>query len=328
MVSRLSELVTLNDVYKARRIVSKYLPRTPLVKSPILSKRLGFEAYVKCENLQPIGAFKVRGGVNLISKLSEEEKRRGVITASTGNHGQSIAYAASLFGVKAIVAVPETSNPNKVEAIKNFGAHVEFRGSDFDEARLWVEEEAKRKGYRYIHSANEPLLVAGVGTLYLEIMEDLPEVEAIITPIGGGSGAAAACVVAKSINPKVKIIGVQAEKAPAVYLSWKNKKFTETKSAETFADGLATRVPFKLTLDIINKHIDNILLVSEDEMKKAVLILLETIHQLAEGAGAASTAAAFKLRKKLQGKKVALVLTGGNLTLRNLQSVFKDSSVA
>ncbi len=324
----MSELVTLNDVYKARRIVAKYLHRTPLVKSPILSKLLGFEAYVKCENLQPIGAFKVRGGVNLVSRLSEEEKRRGVITASTGNHGQSIAYAASLFGVKAIVAVPENSNPNKVQVIKNFGAHVEFRGSDFDEARLWVEKEARRRGYRYIHSANEPLLIAGVGTLYLEIMEDLPDVEAILTPIGGGSGAAAACIVAKSINPEVKIIGVQAEKAPAVYLSWKNKKFTETKSAETFADGLATRVPFKLTLNIINKHIDDITIVSEEEMKKAVLKLLETIHQLAEGAGAASTAAAFKLRKKLQGKKVALVLTGGNLTLQNLQSIFKDSYVA
>ncbi len=328
MVARLPEPVTLNDVYRARRIVSKYLPRTPLIKSPILSKRLGLEAYVKCENLQPIGAFKVRGGIHLISELSEEEKRRGVITASTGNHGQSIAYAASLFGVKAIVAVPENSNPDKIEAIKGFGAHVEFRGSDFDEARLWVEKEAERKGYRYIHSANEPLLIAGVGTLYLEIMEDLPDVEAIIIPIGGGSGAAAACVVTKSISPEVKIIGVQAEKAPAVYLSWKNKNFTETKSAETFADGLATRVPFKLTLDIINKHIDDILLVSEDEMKNAILTLLETIHQLAEGAGAASTAAAFKLRKKLQRKKVVLVLTGGNLTLQNLQNVFKDTSVA
>jgi len=324
----LSKSVTLNDVYKARKVVSKYLPRTPLVKSPILSKRLGFEAYVKCENLQPIGAFKVRGGAYLVSKLSEEEKRRGVITASTGNHGQSIAYAASLFGVKAIVAVPKNSNPNKVEAIKNFGACVEFRGSDFDEARLWVEEEAKRKGCRYIHSANEPLLIAGVGTLYLEIMEDLPDVEAIITPIGGGSGAAAACIVAKSINPEVKVIGVQAEKAPSVYLSWKNEKFIETNSAETFADGLATRVPFKFTLDIINKSIDDIVLVSDDEMKKAVLILLETTHQLAEGAGAASTAAAFKLKKKLQGKKVALVLTGGNLTLQNLQSILKDPYVA
>ena len=324
----MSQPVTLNDVYKARRVVSKYLPRTTLIRSSTLSKRLGFEAYVKCENLQPIGAFKVRGGVYLVSKLSEEEKRRGVITASTGNHGQSIAYAASLFGVKAIVAVPENSNPNKVEAIRNFGAHVEFRGSDFDEARVWVEEEAKRKGYRYIHSANEPLLLAGVGTLYLEIMEDLPDVEAILVPIGGGSGAAAACIVAKSINPEVKIIGVQAEKAPSVYLSWKNKKFIETKSAETFADGLATRVPFKLTLGIINRLIDDIILVSEEEMKKAILTLLETTRQLAEAAGAASTAAAFKIKNKLQRRKVALVLTGGNLTLQTFQSIFKDSYVA
>ena len=323
----LSQPVTLHDVYKARRIVNRYLPRTPLATSPILSKRLGFEAYVKCENLQPIGVFKVRGGVNLVSKLSEEEKRRGVITASTGNHGQSIAYAASLFGVKAIVAVPQKSNPNKVEAIRNFGAHVEFRGSDFDEARLWVEEEAEKKGYRYIHSANEPLLIAGVGTLYLEIMEDLPDVEAILIPIGGGSGAAAACIVVKSLNPEVEIIGVQAEEAPAVYLSWKRKEFVETESAETFADGLATRVPFKLTLGIINKMIDNIVLVSEREMKKAILTLLETIHQLAEGAGAASTAVAFKLRKGLQDKKVALVLTGGNLTLQNLHTILEESYV-
>jgi len=328
VVSKLSESVTLNDVYRAREVVSKYLLRTPLLKSPLLSKRLGFEAHVKCENLQPIGAFKVRGGIYLISRLSAEERRRGVITASTGNHGQSIAYAASLFGVKAIIAVPRNSNPNKVEAIRNFGGHVEFHGSDFDEARLWVEREAKRRGYRYIHSANEPSLIAGVGTLYLEIMEDLPDVEAIVVPIGGGSGASAACIVAKSMNPEVKIIGVQAEKAPAVYLSWKNKKFTETQSAETFADGLATRVPFKLTLDVINKQIDDIVLVSEEQMKKAILTLLETIHQVAEGAGAASTAAASKLRRKLQGKKVALVLTGGNLTLQDLQNIFKNAYVA
>jgi len=321
----LSEPVTINDVYKARRVVSKYLPRTPLIRSSTLSKRLGFDAYVKCENLQPIGAFKVRGGLNLISKLSEEEKLKGVITASTGNHGQSVAYAASLFGVKAIIGMPKESNPLKVEAMKNLGAIVEFHGLDFDEARLWVEEEAKKKGYRYIHSANEPLLIAGVGTLYLEIMEDLPDVEAIIVPIGGGSGASAACIVAKSINPDVKVFGVQAEKAPAVYLSWKNKKMVETKSAETFAEGLATRVPFKLTLNIINNLIDDFILVSEDEMKRAILTLLETTHQLAEGAGAASTAAAFKIKDRLKGKKVALVLTGGNLTLPTLKSIFESN---
>ena len=327
-VAYLSLPVTFRDVYRARRIVGRYLPRTPLVRSSTLCKQLGFEAYVKCENLLPTGAFKVRGGLTLLSRLSEEERLRGVITASTGNHGQSIAYSASLFSVKAVVGMPKGSNPIKVEAIKDLGAVVEFHGSDFDEARLWVEEEAKRKGYRYIHSANEPLLITGVGTLYLEIMEDLPDVEAIIVPIGGGSGAAAACVVAKSLNPKVKVFGVQAEKAPAVYLSWKNKKMVETTSAETFAEGLATRVSFQLTLDIINQLIDDIVLVSEEEMKRAILALLETTHQLAEGAGAASTAAAFKLRDKLQGKKVALVLTGGNLTLQTLQNIFKDLDIS
>jgi threonine dehydratase len=252
-VQALLQPVTLNNVYKAQRIVNRYLPRTPLATSPILSKRLGFEAYVKCENLQPIGVFKVRGGVNLVSKLSEEEKRRGVITASTGNHGQSIAYAASLFGVKAIVAVPQKSNPNKVEAIRNFGAHVEFRGSDFDEARLWVEEEAKKKRYRYIHSANEPLLIAGVGTLYLEIMEDLPDVEAILTPIGGGSGAAAACVVAKSINPEIEIIGVQAEKAPSVYLSWKKRSLLKPSQLKPLLTDWLQGFPSNLHLKLLTK---------------------------------------------------------------------------
>ena len=314
-------------MYKARRVVSKYVQRTPLLRSPALSKRLGFEAYIKCENLQPTGAFKVRGGVYLVSRLSQEERFRGVITATSGNHGQSIAYAASLFGAKAIIGMPKGSNPNKVQAIKDFGASVKFHGSDFDEARLWVEQEAKRKGYKYVHSANEPLLIAGVGTLCVEIMEDLPDVEVILVPIGCGSVAAAACIVAKSINPEVNVIGVQAEKAPSVYLSWKNKKLTETKSAETFAEGIATRFPFRLTFGIINRLIDDIVLVSDDQMKKAVLTLLETTHQLAEGAGAASTAAAFKIREKLQGKKVALILTGGNLTLETLKDILRNQTV-
>jgi threonine dehydratase len=318
------EAVTIKDVYKARKIVTRYLPKTPLISSPALSKRLGFDAYVKCDNTLPTGAFKVRGGVNLISQLSEKERRRGVIAASTGNHAQSVAYAACLFGVQAIIGMPKNSNPNKVEATRCYGATVEFHGKDYDEARCWVEEEAKKKGYRYIHSANEPLLIAGVGTLYLEIMEEVPDVDAIIVPIGGGSGAAAACIVAKVINPKVKVIGVQAEKAPAVYLSWKNNRLMETESADTFAEGLATRVTFTLTFDILSRMIDDIVLVSEEELKKAILALLETTHQLAEGAGAASTAAAFNMRKQLQGKKVALPLTGGNLTLKNLSKILKE----
>jgi threonine dehydratase len=319
-----AEKVTLEDVYEARKIVERYLPRTPLISSPALSKKLGFNAHVKCENTLPTGAFKVRGGVNLISRLSDEEKRRGVIAASTGNHAQSVAYAASLFGVKAVIGMAVGANPDKVEATRSYGATVELHGKDFDEARLWVEEEARRKGYRYIHSANEPLLIAGVGTLYLEIMEEIPDVDAIIVPIGGGSGAAAACVVAKALSPKVRVIGVQAEKAPAVYLSWKNRRLMETASADTFAEGLATRVAFTFTFGILSRMIDDVVLVSEEELKKAILTLLETTHQLAEGAGAASTAAAFKFRQRLQGKKVALLLTGGNLTLEKLGAILKE----
>src|SRR3990170_1215417 len=298
----MTEIVTLEDVYAAKKIVDKYLPLSPLLSSLTLSRKIGCEAFVKCENTLPTGAFKVRGGINLVANLSDEEKGRGVIAASTGNHAQSVAYAASLFGVKAVIGMPVGANPDKVEATKSFGAKVEFHGKDYDEARCWVEEEAERQGYRYIHSANEPLLIAGVGTLYFEVMQEVPDVDVIFVPIGGGSGAAAACIVLKALNPNIKVIGVQAEKAPAVYLSWKNKRLMETESAETFAEGLATRVTFNLTFNIINKMIDDVVLVSEEKIKQAILTLLETTHQLAEGAGAAATAAAFKLRKHLRGK--------------------------
>lgn len=317
----MTEIVGLGEVYEARRIIGQYLPKTPFVSSSALSRKLDCTVYVKCENTLPTGAFKVRGGINLVSQLSELEKRSGVIAASTGNHAQSVAYAASLFGVKAIICMPEGANPDKMEATRAYGAKVEFHGKDYDEARLWVEKEAKQRGYRYVHSANEPLLIAGVGTLYLEIMEEIPDVDVILVPIGGGSGAAAACIVAKTLNPNVKVIGVQAENAPAVYLSWKNKRLFETKYADTFAEGLATRVPFGLTLSIISSMIDDIVLVSEAELKQAILTLLETTRQLAEGAGAASTAAAFKLREQLRGKKVALPLTGGNLTFKMLREI-------
>ena len=314
---------TFADVLSARRIVSKYLRPPPFLKCSPLSRQLGFEAFVKCENLQPIGAFKVRGGVNLISRLSADEKRCGVITASTGNHGLSIAYASALFGVEATIGAPIGSNPYKIQAIKDLGASVELHGKDFDEARLWVESQASEKGYRYIHSANEPLLIAGVGTLYLEILEELPDADVIFVPVGGGSGASAACIVAKAVNPSIKVIGVQSEGAPAVYESWRSGRMVETEMVETFADGLATRVPFELTMSIMRRLIDEIILVSEDDLRHAILLLLETTHQVAEGAGAASTAGAIKMRQDLRGKNVALMISGGNITLEMLRTILQ-----
>ncbi|MHA1722004.1 MAG: threonine ammonia-lyase [Candidatus Baldrarchaeia archaeon] len=317
---------TFKDVLNARKVVSKYLVRTPLLYSKQLSRILGCNAYVKCENAQITGAFKVRGGVNLVSKLSEEEKRKGVIAVSTGNHGLSVAYAASLFDVGATIVMPEKANPFKVQAIKDLGAKVVFHGKDYDEAKEWTEKEAVKEGYRYIHSGNEPYLIAGVGTLYLEILEDLPDVDVIIVPVGGGSGASAACIVAKTVNPEIKVIGVQSSGASAVYLSWKNRKIVKMEEIKTFAEGLATRAPFELTLDIMWKYLDDMILVEDEEIAKAIILLLQTIHQVAEGAGAAATAAALKIKEQIKGKKVALVLSGGNISFDKLKEIITTYS--
>jgi len=316
---------TFADILRARRIVNRYLPRTPLLPSLSLSKLLGSQLFLKFENHQPIGAFKVRGGLNLIASLESAERRRGVITASTGNHGQSIAYAARTFGVRAVIVMPEESNPDKVESMANLGAEIIFFGQDFEDARQQAEQLARDHGMHYVHPANEPLLIAGVGTYGLEIVEDLPDVETIIVPIGAGSGICGTAIVAKAICPQIRIIGVQAEEAPSVYLSWKQQHLVDTTSCATFAEGLATRTAFELPLHIMRELVDDIVLVSEVELKSAIVLLLEKVHTIAEGAGAASTAAAIKLKDSLQGQKVACVLSGGNLPLSTLQSILAET---
>jgi threonine dehydratase len=316
---------TFTDVLRARRIVSRYLPRTPLLPSLSLSKLLGCQLHLKFENHQPIGAFKVRGGLNLVSALGTSERARGVITASTGNHGQSIAYAARSFGVRAVIVMPEEANPDKVESMVNLGAEIVFFGQDFEEARVKAEQLAHDQGMYHVHPANEPLLIAGVGTYGLEILEDLPEVQTIIVPVGAGSGICGTSIVAKSIHPQIRVIGVQAEKAPSVYLSWKERRMVDTPSCDTFAEGLATRSAFELPLSIMRDLVDDIILVSEDELKHAIVLLLEKAHTLAEGAGAASTAAAIKLKHNLQRQTVVCVLSGGNLPLSTLQRILADT---
>jgi threonine dehydratase len=312
---------TLQDVRQAREVIAPYLRPTPLIAFGALSRDLDCQAYLKCESLQPVGAFKVRGGINLMASLSEEERRRGVITASTGNHGQSVAYAAQCFGVPATVLVPRKPNPLKVASMRRLGAQVTEHGRDYDEARLEAERRAASQGLRYIHGSNEPLLIAGVGTVSLEVMEELADVEVIVVPVGGGSGAAGHCIVARELNPAIQVIGVQAERAPAVYHSWREKRIVELDSADTFAEGLATRCGYELPLRILWERLDDMVLVSEDEMGRAILYLLETTHLLAEPAGAAPTAAAFKLGERLAGKKVVLILSGGNITLEQLRAV-------
>jgi threonine dehydratase len=315
---------TLQDVYRARQIVSRYLAPTPLLHSAALSEALGCTVYLKLETATPIGAFKVRGGLNLLAHLPEAERAQGVITASTGNHGQSIAYAAKCFGVRAIIAAPEAANPDKVAAMRRFGAEVVLVGRDFDESRIWAETTAAAKGYRYVHPANEPLLIAGVATASLEIMEALPGVDVILVPIGGGSGASGHCLVAKGLRPDVQVIGVQAERAPALYRSWKAGHIIALDTANTWAEGVATRTPFELTFSILRERLDDIVLVSEEEMRQGVIWLLEQAHQLAEAAGAAPLAAARKIRERLSGRTVVLIVSGANITVQQLTAVLTD----
>jgi len=312
---------TFQDVLRARHVVYRYLRATPLYPYPGLSDLVGTEVWVKHENHQPVGAFKVRGGLNLASNLSEQEKRRGLATASTGNHGQSIAYAGRVFGVPVVIAMPEGANPEKAAAIRSLGAEVAFHGKDFDEAREWVEARSKEEGRRYVGVA-EPHLIAGVATYSLEILEELPDVDVIVAPIGGGSGASGACLVAKTLTPSIQVIGVQAEKAPAAYLSWK-KGHLVSASMETFAEGLATRTAFETTQGILRRYLKDFILVSEEEIKWAILAYLKHTHNLAEGAGAVPLAGAMKIRERLAGKKVVLVMSGGNFSLDKLRELMR-----
>jgi threonine dehydratase len=313
---------TFKDILETRKLISQYLPRTPLYHYPQLNQLLDAKVYVKHENYMPTGAFKVRGGINLISHLNREQREKGVVTASTGNHALAVAYASSLFGVPATIVMPEKSNPSKVKAIRALGANIIFFGRIFDESKEYAEKLAGERRARFIHPANEPHLVAGVGTYVLEVFEDCPSLEVIIVPVGGGSGASGCCLVKEAINPDVQVIGVQAAKAPAAYLSWKNKKIVEDKM-ETGAEGLATRTGYKFTQEILWDYLTDFVLVSEEEMEKAILFYLELVRNLAEEAGASPLAAALKVKERIKGKKVALIFTGGNISLERLKKILR-----
>ncbi len=304
---------------EARRRISQYLSRTPLHRYRSLDELLGAEVYVKHENHQLLGSFKMRGALNAVSLLDDEQRERGVIAASSGNFGQGVAYAASVFGVQANIALPVDANPGKVASIRRLGANVIHHGEVFDDAREHAERLAREEGYHYVHSANEPALVPGVATCTLEVVEDLPDVDVIIVPVGGGSGACGACVVAKSVDPAKQVIGVQAEAAPAAYLSWKERRIVESRM-DTAAEGLATRVGFEMTQRILWEMLDDFILVSERDLEEAVVLNLEHTHNLTEHAGAAPLAAALKIRDRLAGKKTVLIMSGGNITVEQLRA--------
>jgi threonine dehydratase len=311
---------SFQDILKAREIIQAYLPRTPLYGYPQLNDLLGTEVRVKHENHLPTVSFKVRGGINLIHNLKPDERKRGVVTASTGNHALSIATAGRLFNVPVTIVMPENANPVKVAAVRSIGPEIIFHGRIFEQSKDHASALAAERGARFIHPANEPLLIAGVASYAAEIIEDCPDVDTIIVPVGGGSGAAGCCLAKAELKPAVEVIGVQAEKAPAAYLSWKSKSIV-TDKMETAAEGLQTQMGYELTQEILREYLADFILVSEEEMKAAILAYLRLVRNITEDAGAAPLAAALKIKDNLKGRTVALILSGSNISLERLRTV-------
>ncbi len=301
---------TYADVVAAAPVVHRYLKPTPLYEWPALSRLLGCRYLLKHENHTPTTAFKVRGGIYLVSRLSDDDRRRGILGCTTGNHGQSLAYACRLFGVRCVLVVPARNNPDKVAAMRVPGAELVEHGRDYDEARGHCEELRQRQGLRYVHSADEPDLIAGVGSYALEIFDAEPNPDVILVPVGLGSGICGTALVAAERRPACRVIGVQSELAPSVTLSWRAGR-----------EGMATRMPARMTLDLMRRLVHDMMLVSDAELEEAIRLLLRLTHNLAEGAGAAATAAALRLRDQLAGKTVVGVLSGGNLDLRDLRRI-------
>lgn len=305
------------DVLAARDFLRAYLTPTPLIQSDAVSSALGLDIWLKCESLLPTAAFKVRGGLNLIGR--DPTAKAGVIGASTGNHGQSLAYAGGVFGVPVTIVVPQGANPLKLAAMRANGAIVVEHGRDYDDAREECERRAAASGTRYVHSGNEPYLIAGVATAALEVLLERPAIDVFIVPVGGGSGASGAALVAKTLRPDLTVIGVQAEGASAAYQAWRDRAPRTTERASTFAEGLATRTSFELPQRMLATLLDDFVLVTDDELYSAMHVLLVEGHLVAEGAGAAPVAAARRMTERLAGRHIACWVSGGNATADSLR---------
>lgn len=307
---------TFADVLAAKHFLTQHIAPSPLLQRPAVNEAIGVDVWLKCEGLLPTAAFKVRGGLNLVGR--DPTARAGVMGASTGNHGQSLAYAGKVFGVPVTIFHPRGANPLKLAAMRASGATLVEHGVDFDESRIECARRAAAEGLRYVHSGDEPLLIAGVATAALEVLETLPSADVLIVPVGGGSGVAGACLVAKAVNPKITVIGVQSDGAPAAYLSWRDRAPRETERINTFAEGLATRTAFDLPQRMMRELLDDFVLVADEDLYAAMRLLLVEGHLVSEGAGAAAVAAARTLRDRLHGRTVVCWVSGGNATAESL----------
>ncbi|MEK6591053.1 MAG: threonine ammonia-lyase [Nitrospinota bacterium] len=320
-------MLTLDDIKKAHKNIKDYIHKTPLIYSNSLSNMTGFEVYIKLENLQKTGSFKIRGATNKIYNMPEDKKKRGVVTASAGNHAQGVALSAYKFGIKASVIMPEKSSISKQLATKGYGAEVILYGNSFDDALEYARSIEKERGCTFIHTFDDEDLIAGQGTIGLEILDELPDLNSIVVPVGGGGLISGISIAVKGQKIDTQIIGVQAAASPSMYLSRQMGKNTPVISQPTIADGIAIKRIGDLTFPIIQQMVDEIVIVEEEEIAEAILLLMERKKTVVEGAGAVPLSAIMNTRTKIQGKKVVLVLSGGNIDMNILERVIEKGLV-
>ena len=310
---------TLQDIYRARDLLADYMTPTPLHHYPGLDAIIGSETYVKHENHTRLGAFKVRGSLNIMSLLTPEQKERGVVLASSGNFGQGMAYGGQIFGARVIVVLPENPNPSKMEAIKAFGAEVVLSDTVYDSDPAAIRAIVENQGCQYVSDSTDARFMAGSGTIMLEILDQLPDVDVVIFPVGGGGLASAISIAAKGLKPDTEVIGVCSAQAASPYLSWKKGELVES-PMNTFAEGIGVKVTEEIPFHIMSDLLDDFVAVGDYEIRRAIVLLLEKTHNLSEGAGAVPLAAALKLKERLQGKKVVLIQSGGNASIEELKA--------
>lgn len=313
--------ITLESVKKAQENIKGVARRTPLFYSSTFSNKSGYNIYFKCENKQKTGAFKIRGAYNKIVNLSKEEREKGVIASSAGNHAQGVAYAAAAFGIKSTIVMPTTAPQAKVQATKGYGAEVVQYGEVYDECYAKALEIQKESGATFVHPFNDEDVIAGQGTIALEILEDLPETNAILVPIGGGGLISGIALTAKTLKPDIKIIGVQAEKIASTRASLEKGKLVTLNGIKSLADGISVKTPGDITFEYMKKYVDEVVTVSEDEIAYAVFSLIETSKLMSEGAGAVALAAILSDKINISGSNIVALISGGNIDIAMISKI-------
>ena len=315
--------ITFDDVRAAQKRIAQYLTPTPLREYSRLSELAGagIRLFVKHENHQPTNSFKIRNGLSFMTSLTPEERARGVVAASTGNHGQGIAFGGKLLGVETTICVPAGNNPDKNAAMRALGATVVEEGRDYDDAVLVMQRLVAERGRVLAHSTNDPRIVAGAGTMTLEILDQAPDLDAIVIAVGGGSQAVGAMTVARVLAPKLQVFGVQAAGASALHDSWHAGQRLTTPRADTFAEGVATRMTYDLTFPALHAGLAGFVTVTDAETAESLRTIVSITHNLVEGAGAMGFAGIQKLREQLAGKRVGMIFCGGNIDTATLRRV-------